>query len=67
MKAVEAINVSKRFGDTLALDNVHTTFENGVYGLVGPNGSGKTTLIRIMLGLQKPSSGKILVLGKNPS
>ncbi len=66
MKAVEAINVSKRFGDTLALDNVHTTFENGVYGLVGPNGSGKTTLIRIMLGLQKPSSGKILVLGKNP-
>lgn len=66
MKTVEVINVSKKFGDTLALDNVNAFFEKGVYGLVGPNGSGKTTLIRIMLGLQKPSSGKVLVLGKNP-
>ncbi|MGQ9597001.1 MAG: ATP-binding cassette domain-containing protein [Thermoproteota archaeon] len=66
MKTVEVINVSKRFGNILALDGVSITFNNGVYGLIGPNGSGKTTLVRIMLGLQKPSSGNVLTLGRNP-
>ncbi len=66
MKPVEVINVSKKFGDLLALDGVNITFNRGVYGLIGPNGSGKTTLIRIMLGLQKPSSGRVLVFGKDP-
>ncbi|MEM3388469.1 MAG: ABC transporter ATP-binding protein [Thermoproteota archaeon] len=66
MNAVEAMNVSKRFGSITALDGVSVSFNNGVYGLIGPNGSGKTTFIRIMLGLQKPSSGKILVFGKDP-
>ena len=37
-----------------------------VYGLVGPNGSGKTTTIRVILGLQKPSSGTVTVKGYNP-
>ncbi len=66
MNAVEAMNVSKRFRSIIALDGVSVSFNNGVYGLIGPNGSGKTTFIRIMLGLQKPSSGKILVFGKDP-
>ncbi|MBO3799513.1 MAG: ABC transporter ATP-binding protein [Candidatus Brockarchaeota archaeon] len=66
MSVVEAFNVSKRFGKIIALENVNLSFNNGVYGLVGPNGSGKTTFIRIMLGLQKPSSGRILVFGKDP-
>ena len=66
MKAVEAMNVSKKFGSIIALDGVTVSFNNGVYGLIGPNGSGKTTFIRIMLGLQKPSSGKILVFDKDP-
>jgi ABC-type multidrug transport system ATPase subunit len=66
MKPVEVINVSKRFGNMLVLDRVNITFNKGVYGLIGPNGSGKTTLIRIMLGLQKPSSGKVLIFGKDP-
>jgi ABC-2 type transport system ATP-binding protein len=60
------MNVSKKFGSIIALDGVTVSFNNGVYGLIGPNGSGKTTFIRIMLGLQKPSSGKILVFDKDP-
>lgn len=66
MNVVEALNVSKRFGKIIALENVTLSLNSGVYGLVGPNGSGKTTLIRIILGLQKPSSGKVLVFGKDP-
>ena len=43
---LEIKNLSKKFGKKTVLDNVSITFENGIYGLLGPNGSGKTTLIR---------------------
>lgn len=46
----------------LSLD-VH---ENEFFGIVGPNGGGKTTLLRVILGLQKPTSGCVTVFGKEP-
>lgn len=48
---LEIKNLSKKFGKKTVLNNINYTFENGIYGLLGPNGSGKTTLIRAITGL----------------
>ncbi len=61
--AVEAL--SKRFGRTVALDQVSFSIGGGAVGLLGPNGSGKTTLLRILLGLL-PAKGTASVLGLDP-
>ena len=53
-------NVTKNYGDFLALQNVNLTFENGVYGLLAPNGAGKTTLIKMLATLLFPTKGEIL-------
>ena len=56
--AVEA--VTKRYGDVLALDGCSLELEaTGLHCLLGPNGSGKTTLIRLLLGLERPTSGTV--------
>jgi ABC-2 type transport system ATP-binding protein len=56
--------LSKRYGDTLALDRLDLTVRAGeVYGYLGPNGSGKTTTIRLLLGLHRPSAGRALLFG----
>ncbi|HEY7124518.1 MAG TPA: ABC transporter ATP-binding protein [Ktedonobacterales bacterium] len=61
---VEIRNVSKVFGKLRALDNFTMTINAGeTYGLIGPNGSGKTTLIRAIVGLSKPTSGEVRILG----
>src|ERR1700737_3126897 len=59
----------KQFGKLRAVDNVNLTINKGeTFGLIGPNGSGKTTLIRMLVGLIRPTSGTIHVLGaKMPS
>ena len=62
--AVEVEQVTKRFGETLALDHVDLGAETGkVLGLLGPNGAGKTTLIRVLSTLLRPDSGRALVEG----
>ena len=61
---VEATHVQKHFGAIHAVDGISLSIGQGeIYGLLGPNGSGKTTLIRLIIGLLRPSSGSIQLLG----
>ncbi len=60
--------LTKRFGDLVAVDAVDLSVEPGeVVGLLGANGAGKTTLIRALLGLTRPTSGEVRLLGVAPS
>ena len=62
--AIEAEGLSKRYGTTLALDDLRLEVRPGeVYGYLGPNGAGKTTTIRLLTGLLRPTSGTAEVLG----
>jgi ABC-2 type transport system ATP-binding protein len=64
MSAIRAAGLSKRYGDTLALDGLDLTVREGeVYGYLGPNGAGKTTTIRLLLGLHRPTSGAAELFG----
>ena len=57
--------LTKRFGDLFALREVSFALEPGeVFGLLGPNGAGKTTLLRLVVGLLKPTQGRVLLLGR---
>lgn len=58
-------NISKLYGDTVALQQIDLTLGSGVYGLLGPNGAGKTTLMRIMTDLLAPSTGRVLLDGQD--
>lgn len=62
---LEVKNVSKKFKDFTAIENINLSFENGVYGLLAPNGAGKTTLMKTIVTLLMPSSGEILYNGTN--
>jgi ABC-2 type transport system ATP-binding protein len=62
---IEADSLSKRFGAVTALDGLSFTVRPGhVTGFLGPNGAGKTTTMRIVLGLDAPTSGTALVGGR---
>jgi ABC-2 type transport system ATP-binding protein len=62
--AIMATSLTKRFGETLALDRVNLTLEPGeVRGLLGPNGAGKTTLLRILFGLVGADEGTVTLFG----
>jgi multiple sugar transport system ATP-binding protein len=62
---IEFRNVSKSFGKTRALDDISFIVEdNAFYCLFGPPLSGKTTILRILLGLETPDSGEVLIDGK---
>jgi ABC-2 type transport system ATP-binding protein len=62
--AIVAKDLTKRFGDFTAVDRVSFEVNTGeIFGFLGPNGSGKTTTIRMLLGLLKPSTGSVEVLG----
>ncbi len=57
-KVVEAIEVSKAFGDKLLFENLNFVLPpNGIVGIIGPNGAGKTTLFRMMMGMEKADKG----------
>jgi sulfate transport system ATP-binding protein len=63
--AIEARNVSKRFGDFVALDDVSVAVESGsLTALLGPSGSGKSTLLRVIAGLETPDSGEVFISGE---
>jgi len=61
---VETINLTKRYGELVALNNLNLTINEGdCFGFIGPNGAGKTTTIKILATLLKPSSGQANVAG----
>jgi ABC-2 type transport system ATP-binding protein len=62
---IEVRDLVKRYGDTTAVDHLSFTVEPGrVTGFLGPNGAGKSTTMRLILGLDKPTSGTALIDGK---
>lgn len=65
-RTVEARNLSRWFGQKVAVSEVSCGFGPGVTGLLGPNGAGKTTLLRMLTGLVRPSDGLVRLLGVDP-
>ena len=64
--SIEVINLSKSYKTIKAVNNINFKInENEIVGLLGPNGCGKTTTIGMILGLLKPTSGQVLINGKN--
>src|SRR5512133_2065879 len=61
--AIETDQLTKRFGEVLAVDHVNLRVKRGeIYGFLGLNGAGKTTTIRALLGMIRPSEGNVRVL-----
>jgi ABC-2 type transport system ATP-binding protein len=66
LSGVKLTSVSKRYGDITAVDYLDLEVKKGeIFGLLGPNGSGKSTTLKMILGLVKPDSGSVNVLGIN--
>ena len=64
MKVISANNLTKTFGDFIAVDNISFDVSKGeIFGFLGANGAGKTTAIKMLCGLSKPTSGKGFVAG----
>ena len=63
---IEAFDLTKTYGSTIALESVSFEVHEGVTGLLGPNGAGKSTAIKLFLGLIRPTSGSAEVLGMRP-
>ncbi|WP_296605891.1 ATP-binding cassette domain-containing protein [Nocardioides sp.] len=64
---IEAVELTKAFGRTRAVDGVSLSAGPGVIGLLGPNGAGKTTLLRMAATVLAPDAGRLRVLGLDPA
>jgi len=64
---IRLVSVCKKFGQITALNDVTLDIDRSITAVIGPNGAGKTTLVRLILGLLKPTSGEISVMGVNPA
>lgn len=62
---VTAENLTKHYGNVIALDGVSFGIFDGITGILGENGAGKSTAIKIFLGLLEPTSGRAMVLGED--
>ena len=71
MSVVELQNVSRWYGNVVAVNDISMTLQPGVTGLLGPNGAGKTTVLHMMAGFLSPSKGTVTIDGRptwrNPS
>jgi sulfate transport system ATP-binding protein len=64
--AISVNNVTKRFGDFVALNDVSIDVpDGGLTALLGPSGSGKSTLLRVIAGLEQPDSGQVCISGED--
>ncbi len=61
---VQTENLSKWYGEVMAVNDVTLTVQPGITGLLGPNGAGKTSLIKLMTGQLKPNKGSLTVLNQ---
>jgi ABC-2 type transport system ATP-binding protein len=65
---IETEGLTKRYGSQTAVNNLNLSiYEGEVFGFLGPNGAGKTTTILMFLGLTEPTSGKVKVIGFDPT
>jgi len=65
--AVVASHLSRRFGETDVVQDLSFEVERGqIFGIIGPSGSGKTTTMRLLLGVLRPTTGDLRVLGRQP-
>ncbi len=58
-------NISKKYGENTALNNVTLSIQNGMNFIIGASGSGKSTLLKIMSGFDNDYSGKVSIFGKD--
>ncbi|GGM31500.1 multidrug ABC transporter ATP-binding protein [Micromonospora sonchi] len=67
MPVIEVTNLHKRYGETVAVDDVSFDVAAGeIFGVLGPNGAGKTTTVECVAGLRVPDGGEVSVLGLDP-
>ena len=65
MSAIDAIDLTKTYGDLRAVDSVSLSVAEGEFvGVLGPNGAGKTTLLEMIEGLRHPDGGEVTILGE---
>src|SRR3984885_16315605 len=63
---IEVKNLGKRYGEKVAVDGLDFVVQPGIVtGLLGPNGAGKSTTMRMIAGLDEPTSGRVRVSGQN--
>ncbi|OAS87772.1 MULTISPECIES: ABC transporter ATP-binding protein [Metabacillus] len=63
---IKTTDLTRKFKGKTVVDDINLTIKKGeIYGFLGPNGAGKTTTIRMLLGLMKPTSGKIELFGED--
>jgi ABC-2 type transport system ATP-binding protein len=67
MEPIVTRGLTKRYGDLFAVRDLDLTVRAGeVYGFLGPNGAGKTTTLRMLLGLVRPTAGRVILNGRTP-
>lgn len=62
---LKLLELTKKYNDKIALNNITFSFTPGIYGLLGPNGAGKSTMMNLITDSILPTSGQIFVEGKN--
>ena len=63
--AVEVTNVSRWYGNIVAVNDITFSLSAGITGLLGPNGAGKSTMLHMLAGFLRPSAGEVRVLGES--
>ena len=61
--SIELVNVSRWYGNVVAVNDITMSIGPGVTGLLGPNGAGKSTLLHMMAGFLPPSRGELTIDG----
>ena len=59
-------NVSKWYGEVVAVNSLTCDLKSGITGFLGPNGAGKTTTLKMINGIIAPNLGRVTVFGENP-